>query len=127
MERVLGELRQGRKTGHWMWFVFPQIAGLGWSAMAQLYAIESLEEAVGYLRHPVLGARLRECTALVSAVQGKSAFEILGTPDDLKFRSCMTLFGAADSEEPLFQTALAKYFGGVADEGTMGLLNRRQG
>ena len=127
MERVLGELRQGRKTGHWMWFVFPQIAGLGWSAMAQLYAIETFNEAVGYVRHPVLGARLRECTALVSAVEGKPAFEIFGTPDDLKFRSCMTLFAAADSEEPLFQAALTKYFGGVADEETMRLLNKRQG
>jgi len=113
MESVFGELRRGRKTGHWMWFVFPQLAGLGLSPMARMYAMDSLDEAAAYLLHPLPGPRLRECTALVNAVEGKSAFDIPGTPDDLKFRSCMTLFAAADPGEPVFQTALMKYFGGV--------------
>src|SRR4029077_21032235 len=92
IDRVRSELRAGAKRSHWMWFVFPQIAGLGHSAMAQRYAIASLDEAKAYAAHPVLGARLRECTALVLAVEDKSVHAIFGSPDDLKFHSCMTLF-----------------------------------
>jgi uncharacterized protein (DUF1810 family) len=121
-DRVRAELRSGRKRSHWMWFVFPQIAGLGYSAMAQRYAISSLREAEAYLRHPVLGPRLRECARLVLDVPGKSAFEILGSPDDMKFRSCLTLFGHAAPEESLFRDALEKYFGGEEDPMTLARL-----
>ena len=123
-ERVLAELRAGRKTLHWMWFVFPQIQGLGYSPMSMLYAISGREEAIAYDAHPVLGPRLRECTALVNAVNGKSALEILGSPDDLKFRSCVTLFAACTAEPGMFQAALEKYFGGVGDPKTLALLGK---
>jgi uncharacterized protein (DUF1810 family) len=96
--RVLDELRHGRKQSHWMWFIFPQLAGLGYSVMAQRFAISAREEAVAYLRHGTLGARLKECTALVNAVEDRTILEILGSPDDLKFRSSMTLFGAVSSD-----------------------------
>jgi len=119
--RVLAELRQGRKQTHWMWFIFPQIAGLGHSPMAQRFAIDSRAEALAYLGHGVLGSRLRECTALVNAVEGRTINEILGSPDDLKFRSSMTLFGAVSSEA-LFAEAIAKFYGGVVDQQTMDLL-----
>ena len=122
--RVLAELRQGRKQTHWMWFIFPQIAGLGHSPMAQRFAIASRAEALAYLGHGVLGSRLRECTALVNAVEGRTINEILGSPDDLKFRSSMTLFGAVSSEA-LFAQAIAKFYGGVVDQQRMGLLERR--
>ncbi len=122
--RVLAELRQGRKQSHWMWFIFPQIAGLGHSPMAQRFAIASRAEALAYLGHGVLGSRLRECTALVNAVQGRTINEILGSPDDLKFRSSMTLFGAVSSEA-LFAQAIAKFYGGVVDQQTMDLLEGR--
>ena len=122
--RGLAELRQGRKQSHWMWFIFPQIAGLGHSPMAQRFAIASRAEALAYLGHGVLGSRLRECTALVNAVEGRSINEILGSPDDLKFRSSMTLFGAVSSEA-LFAQAIAKFYGGVVDQQTMDLLERR--
>jgi uncharacterized protein (DUF1810 family) len=122
--RVLAELRQGRTQSHWMWFIFPQIAGLGHSLMAQRFAIASRAEALAYLGHGVLGPRLRECTALVNAVEGRSINEILGSPDDLKFRSSMTLFGAVSSEA-LFAEAIAKFCGGVVDQQTMNLLDRR--
>jgi uncharacterized protein (DUF1810 family) len=122
--RVLAELRQGRKQSHWMWFIFPQIAGLGHSPMAQRFAIASRAEALAYLGHGVLGSRLRECTALVNAVEGRTINEILGSPDDLKFRSSMTLFGAVSSEA-LFAQAIAKFYGGVVDQQTMDLLERR--
>jgi len=102
-----------------MWFIFPQIAGLGFSAMAQRYAIGSLDEAKAYLAHPVLGPRLKECTALVNAVEHKSAHDIFGSPDDLKFRSSMTLFQAVDLSVPEFREALRKYFGGVGDPTTL--------
>ena len=118
-ERVRAELKNGRKQSHWMWFIFPQFAGLGRSAMAQRYAISSLDEAKAYLAHPTLGPRLRECTRLVVRVDGKSAYEILGSPDDMKFRSCMTLFARAAPEEALFRTALEKYFDGVEDSQTL--------
>jgi uncharacterized protein (DUF1810 family) len=114
-ERVRAELKNGRKHSHWMWFIFPQIAGLGHSAMAQRYAISSLGEAEAYLKHPVLGARLRECTRLVLQVDGRSANEILGSPDDMKFHSCLTLFARAAPDEELFNAALDKYFDGRDD------------
>src|SRR5882724_5032291 len=94
-DRVRAELRSGRKQTHWMWFIFPQIAGLGHSAMAQRYAISSLQEAQAYLDHAILGSRLRDCTGLVTRVEGRTAREILGPPDDMKFRSCLTLFAHA--------------------------------
>ena len=118
---VLGELAQGRKRTHWMWFVFPQIAGLGFSAMSQRYAIGSRAEAAAYLSHPVLGPRLIDCTRLVLAVQGRTINAILGAPDDAKFRSSMTLFGAV-SDEPIFGEALAKYFEGEHDGTTLEIL-----
>jgi uncharacterized protein (DUF1810 family) len=118
-DRALKVLRAGRKQSHWMWFVFPQIAGLGHSAMAQTYAIESLGEARAYLAHPLLGARLRECCEAVMAVPGKSAHEIFGSPDDLKFRSCLTLFAHAAPNEALFRAALNKYFDGEEDALTL--------
>ncbi len=122
IDRVREELGQGRKAGHWMWFVFPQIAGLGRSAASKRYAIASLDEAEAYLSHPVLGARLRELTASVLEIGGLSARDVFGTPDDLKFRSSMTLFARAAPGEPLFRRALGKYFGGEEDEATIALL-----
>src|SRR5678816_1975098 len=101
-ERVLAELRRGRKTSHWMWFVFPQISGLGVSGMSRRYSISSLAEARAYFRHPILGPRLVECAKLVIAVQGKTVYDILGSPDDLKFRSCMTLFSRAAEDPGVF-------------------------
>jgi uncharacterized protein (DUF1810 family) len=121
-DRALAELRAGEKRSHWMWFVFPQIAGLGASPMAQRYAIGSLDEARAYLAHPVLGERLRTCTAAVNAVAGRSAHAIFGSPDDLKFRSSLTLFARAAPEEPLFPAALARYFDGIADPRTLAKL-----
>jgi len=117
--RVVGELRGGRKYTHWMWFVFPQIAGLGRSATAEAFAIASLAEAKAYLEHPLLGGRLRECTRLVLDVEGKSAREIFGQPDDLKFRSSMTLFARAAPDQSLFRDALLKYFDGKGDRATL--------
>jgi uncharacterized protein (DUF1810 family) len=109
-DRVLAELHRGRKTTHWMWYVFPQLKGLGQSPMSERYGIASEEEARAYLRHPVLGPRLRECVGIVNGVQGHSAHDIFGYPDDLKFHSCLTLFAAAAPEEPVFSAALRKYF-----------------
>jgi len=122
--QALAELRRGRKQSHWMWFVFPQIAGLGSSPTAQFYAIASLGEARAYLDHQVLGPRLLQATAAVSAVGGRTAHEIFGSPDDLKFRSSMTLFRAAAPDEPLFQAALDRYFAGEPDPRTLELLRR---
>jgi uncharacterized protein (DUF1810 family) len=121
--QVLAELRRGQKQSHWMWFIFPQVAGLGHSAMAQRFAIASRDEAVAYLGHGVLGSRLRECTALVNAVEGRTTREILGSPDDLKFHSSMTLFGAVSSD-PEFAEAIAKFYGGKPDQMTLDLLGR---
>ncbi|MDB5417558.1 MAG: hypothetical protein JWP50_977 [Phenylobacterium sp.] len=121
-DQALGELARGRKQSHWMWFVFPQIAGPGSSPTAQVYAIGSLAEARAYLAHPVLGPRLRDGAAAVNGVEGRSAHEIFGSPDDLKFRSSMTLFQAAAPNEPLFRAALDKYFGGAPDARTLELL-----
>ena len=122
-QRVLAELRQGQKQSHWMWFIFPQLAGLGHSPMARRFAIASREEAVAYLEHDILGRRLRECTALVNAVQGRAIREILGSPDDLKFCSSMTLFGAVSSD-PEFAEAIQKFYGGTPDRRTLDLLAR---
>jgi uncharacterized protein (DUF1810 family) len=119
--RVLAELRRAQKQSHWMWFIFPQFAGLGHSPMAQRFAIASRGEAVAYLGHAVLGHRLRECTALVNAVDGRAIREILGTPDDLKFCSSMTLFGAV-STDPEFAAAISKFYGGRPDQATLDLL-----
>jgi uncharacterized protein (DUF1810 family) len=121
-ERVLAELRRGRKSSHWMWFIFPQIQGLGHSDIARRYAISGLDEAKSYLQHPTLGARLRECTGLVVAIEGSPIEEILGYPDDLKFRSSMTLFAHATPENEAFLAALGKYFGGEFDALTLKLI-----
>ena len=115
---VVSELRAGRKTGHWMWFVFPQVAGLGMSEMSRRYGIGSLDEAVAYLDHPVLGPRLRECAALVLAVQGVSAETIFGGIDATKLRSSMTLFHRAAPDEAVFLGVIDRFFGGVSDPAT---------
>ena len=121
-EQVRHELEAGHKTSHWMWFVFPQIAGLGYSPMAQRYAIGGRAEAAAYADRPVLGARLRECTGLVNAVEGFTVNEIFGSPDDLKFRSSMTLFALCVSDPQPYQDALDKYFEGEADPMTLARL-----
>jgi uncharacterized protein (DUF1810 family) len=118
-EQVCAELRGGRKRGHWMWFIFPQIEGLGHSAMTRKFAISSREEAEAYLKHPVLGPRLRECSRLVTLVKKRSIDEIFDYPDDLKFRSSMTLFAYATSENQVFKDALQKYFGAESDRSTL--------
>jgi uncharacterized protein (DUF1810 family) len=118
-QQVTRELRAGRKSSHWMWFIFPQIAGLGHSEMASRFAISSLAEASAYLEHPVLGPRLRECTQLVVDVEGRPINQILGYPDNLKFRSSMTLFAKAGADERVFRDALEKYFGGQEDRLTL--------
>jgi uncharacterized protein (DUF1810 family) len=125
-EQACAELRAGRKRSHWMWFVFPQIRGLGSSEMAVRYAISGLEEAKAYLEHPVLGSRLRECAGIVVGVQGRTVDEVFGYPDDLKFHSSMTLFAKAaavsarmNEGDGVFQQALEKYFGGAMDPGTL--------
>jgi uncharacterized protein (DUF1810 family) len=117
--QACAELRLGRKRSHWMWFIFPQIRGLGSSPMAVRFAISSLEEAREYLKHPVLGPRLRECIGIVVEVQGRGVDEIFGYPDDLKFHSSLTLFAQATEENQVFVDALAKYFGGEMDQATM--------
>jgi uncharacterized protein (DUF1810 family) len=122
--QVLEELGRGRKASHWMWFVFPQLKALGRSAMAKRFGIASSAEAEAYLSHPLLGARLIECTRLMLFVEGKSALQVLGSPDDLKFRSSMTLFAALDATAPEFQLALVKYYAGQADEATLSLLGK---
>jgi uncharacterized protein (DUF1810 family) len=121
--RVLAELRRGQKQSHWMWFIFPQLAGLGHSPMARRFALRSRQEAAAYLRHDLLGPRLRECTAIVNAVEGRTILEMLGSPDDLKFGSSMTLFAAISSEQE-FAAAIAKFCGGTPDQKTLDLLGR---
>ena len=116
---VVAELRDGRKRSHWMWFVFPQLRGLGGSAMAARYGISSLEEADAYLRHPVLGPRLRECTRLVNKVQGRSVSQIFGSPDDLKLCSSMTLFAHATDDNQDFVALLDKFYDGRQDAQTL--------
>ena len=121
--RVQEELRLGAKRSHWMWFIFPQIAGLGHSEMARRFAIASLEEAAAYLGHPVLGSRLLECTGLVMAVENRSISRILGSPDDMKFCSCMTLFAQAAQDNAIFRNAIEKYYSGRFDPATLEILH----
>jgi len=116
---VLAELRAGSKRSHWMWFIFPQIAGLGHSETARRFAISSRAEAAAYVEHPTLGPRLRECCRLATVVEGRSGRQIFGTPDDLKFRSSLTLFAEVASDNATFKTALQKYFGGEPDSLTL--------
>ncbi len=125
-EAAVEELRAGRKRGHWMWFVFPQIAGLGQSPTSRRYAIASLDEARAYLAHAVLGPRLIECARIVNGLGGTSAADVFGGIDAMKLRSSMTLFARADPEKAVFGEVLEKYFGGVPDEATDRLLGRTQ-
>ncbi len=122
MEHVRRELSAGCKRSHWMWFVFPQASGLGHSPMARRYAIASLNEARAYLRHPILGPRLVACTELVNRVEGRSVHQIFGSPDDLKFHSCMSLFALIEGAAPVFKAALTAYFGGAPDRLTTELV-----
>jgi uncharacterized protein (DUF1810 family) len=121
-ERALAELRRGSKVSHWMWFVFPQIAGLGQSAISRRYAISSLAEAQAYLDHPVLGPRLAECAGVVAALTGRTAEQIFGGIDALKLRSSMTLFLHAGPQQPAFRQVLDRYFGGIPDPATERLI-----
>ena len=114
-DSVLDELRRGHKTGHWIWFIFPQIAGLGHSALSQRYAISTLDEARAYLADPILGARLRECAGILLGLEGRTAEAILGSTDAVKLRSCMTLFHRAAPEDAVFSQVLERYFDGVPD------------
>jgi uncharacterized protein (DUF1810 family) len=120
-DRALSELRDGRKRSHWMWYIFPQLEGLGRSSMSQRYSIKSAAEALAYLSHPILGPRLRECVTAVSSVVGHSALEIFGSPDDLKLHSSVTLF-AQVSDDAVFRQLLQKYFDGRPDDETLQLL-----
>ncbi len=119
LAQVQEELRGGRKRSHWMWFIFPQLSGLGHSATARYYAIGSRQEAIAYLAHPQLGPRLIACGELVNRIEGRSVEQIFGSPDDLKFRSCMTLFAALRPESTVFSGALARYFDGAPDLATI--------
>jgi len=125
-DEVRRELAAGRKETHWIWFIFPQMAGLGFSPMSQRFGIASKAEAQSYLRHNVLGPRLRECTQLILALPNRDIGSILGYPDDLKFRSSMTLFAAAAPEEPIFEAALEGFFGGEHDPFTLRLLQQSE-
>lgn len=126
-DTALRELQAGRKQTHWMWFVFPQLRGLGRSPLAQHYGIENLDEARAYLGHAILGPRLKQCVEAVLGGSGRSLHEIFGSPDDIKFCSSMTLFGLASGGEKLFQQALEHYCGGRKDPATLELLGIRQG
>ena len=121
-DRVTRELSGGRKRSHWMWFVFPQLKGLGFSLTSRKYGISGLDEARAYLEHPVLGQRLRECTELTLGIEGRSVDQVFRYPDNLKFRSSMTLFAHASEGETLFDDALARYFAGEPDDKTLKLL-----
>jgi uncharacterized protein (DUF1810 family) len=118
-ESAVSELRTGQKVGHWMWFIFPQVTGLGRSPMSREFGISSIAEAQAYFRHPVLGPRLIECTRILMGIEGRNARDILGGIDAMKLRSSMTLFMTAEPEEPIFREALAKYFHGSADQETI--------
>lgn len=120
--RALSELRAGLKQSHWMWFVLPQLEGLGRSELARRYGVRSLVEARAYLEHPILGPRLRECVSTLNLCEGRSAEEVLGAVDAMKLRSCLTLFQAAAGPGSVFAEGLGKYFAGVPDEATLGLL-----
>src|SRR5262245_25581507 len=119
---ALAEIRAGRKRSHWMWYVFPQFAGLGFSAISQRYAIKTIEEAEAYLRHPILGKRMIDCCEAALNVEGKSATEIFGTPDDLKFCSCVTLFAHISPAGSVFERVLARFFDGERDKRTLELI-----
>jgi uncharacterized protein (DUF1810 family) len=121
-ERALAEIRRGDKRSHWMWYIFPQIEGLGFSSMSKRYAINGLDEARAYLEHPVLGPRLLECAEAVMVVEGRPANEIFGSPDDMKLRSCATLFACVSPPWSVFERLLAKYYGGERDAKTLRLL-----
>lgn len=122
IDSVCAELRQGRKRSHWMWFIFPQIKGLGQSGLAMEFGISSLDEASAYLQHPVLGKRLCECSRLVAAAEGRTIEEIFGYPDDMKYRSSMTLFSRAANADEIFNACLQKYFNGKPDPATLAFL-----
>ena len=122
---ALDELRRGQKSGHWMWFIFPQLAGLGSSEISRRFAISSLDEARGYLAHPVLGQRLRECAGVVAATRRRTAEQIFGAVDARKLRSCMTLFHRASPDEPVFRQVLDRFFDGVADDATDARIRQR--
>jgi uncharacterized protein (DUF1810 family) len=121
--QAIAELKRGRKTSHWMWFIFPQVEGLGLSPTSVKYAIHGTEEAEAYLEHPVLGPRLEECCQAILALQGRSAHEIFGSPDDMKLRSSMTLFAAVSPDGSIFEKVLRKYFDGERDEKTLEVLD----
>lgn len=123
-QRALGELRRGRKQSHWMWYIFPQVQGLGHSLMSRRYALSGVEEARAYLAHPVLGPRLLECCRAALETSSSNPREVFGTPDDLKFRSCLTLFALADPAEPVFGALLDKFYGGKKDPQTLDILKR---
>ena len=120
---ALAEIRRGRKQSHWMWYIFPQIAGLGFSSTSKFYAIKDRQEAEAYLRHPILGARLIEISAVLLEIEGKTAYQIFGSPDDLKLKSSMTLFGSLENTDPVFEKVLDKYFAGARDMQTLELLD----
>jgi len=120
--QALAEMKNGRKQSHWIWYIFPQIHGLGFSTTSEFYAITSLDEAKAYLQHPVLGSRLIEITKAVLAVKGKTANQIMGSPDDLKLKSCMTLFNLLENADPVFQEVLDNYFNGMQDQKTLSIV-----
>lgn len=126
-EQALSEVRAGRKRSHWMWFIFPQFAGLGFSSMSRHYAIKSLDEARAYLAHPVLGPRLSECCEAALAVEGRTAHEVFGSPDDMKLHSCATLFAHISPADSVFHRLLDRFFEGEADAKTVELLGRTAG
>ena len=121
-EQALAEIRSGRKRSHWMWYIFPQIDGLGFSSMSRRYSIKSVAEAEAYLAHPVLGPRLTECAEAALRVEGRSALEVFGPPDDMKLRSCATLFAHVSPPGSVFERLLSKYFDGERDERTLRLI-----
>ncbi len=121
-ETALAEIKNGRKRSHWMWYIFPQIAGLGFSSTSKFYAIKDIDEAKNYLAHPVLGKRLIEISNALLDIEGKTANQIFGSPDDAKLKSSMTLFGALENTDPVFQEVLDKYFDGAKDRRTLDLL-----
>lgn len=123
--KALSEIKSGKKTSHWMWYVFPQLKGLGKSDTSQFYGIEDLDEAEQYLAHPVLGKHLLDISSALLQIEGKTAFDVFGTPDDLKLRSSMTLFAMAEKNSPVFRAVLDKYFNSTADSRTLELLGKR--
>ena len=121
-ERALSEIQDGRKHSHWMWYIFPQFEGLGFSSIAKLYSIKSVAEAEAYLSHPVLGPRLKECTGAALSVEGRSAYDIFGFPDEMKLKSCATLFAYVSPIGSVFESLIGKYFQGECDQNTLRLL-----